>query len=266
MTITNDFVFIHFPKNAGTVVTACLEELYDKTTDKERGKSFRDYFSYIINREETNYCEQYKSASLAYNGKNAITQHQSCGEIPKKHQQKPIISSIRNPFEKYVSLYKYGSWRKKNNVSNAVILDKFPQFPDLTFKEYMDFVFNYDMVELKRKMEINLDIGRYSLHYLKMFSKDFLSILRNYTTVSDLKKSDFYNVEFLYTERIGGDLYNFLKKMGWPENRLQFILQKKQINVNGFFDAYKEYYDQQLIDLVKEKESLLFEFFPEYSF
>lgn len=266
MTITNDFVFIHFPKNAGAFVTSCLESLYDKTSNKNRPCRLSDKLLYLINKEKTNYCNLFRSKDVVYNGKLAMTQHQSCRDIPKKHQRKAIVSCVRNPFDRYVSIYKSGWWKKKNNVHSQVKSVHFSRFPDLTFKEYMDFSLQYDMEALKQKVGIQLNIGSYSLQFLKMYAKNPRLVMQGNRKLENLDSNDFYDVKFLTIENVANDLLGFLTGLGWPEEKVKAVLNENAIAGSHPNVSYREYYDQNLINKVREQDAFLFRLFPEYTF
>ena len=206
------------------------------------------------------------SKALAYTGEKIKTQHQGCDEIPPKHRQKPIVSTIRNPFDRYVSQYKFGWW-KRNPVLNVEKLKQiFPDFPELTFSEYLDLVLNYNLKNTKHKNDITLDIGIYSLYYIKLFGKNYLDLLSSIDSIDELTETDFYEADFLYQEKLREDLFQYLKEFGWPEENLQVIYEHNKVNSSRDNFSYRDYYSQQNIDLIKEKEALIFRLFPSYSF
>ena len=266
MILTNDFIFIHFPKNAGSFVTQCLNKIYDGRTAKAEEKKITDYFYYLFDRERTNYSKKYMSKALAYTGEKIKTQHQGCEEIPGKHQQKPIVSTIRNPFDRYVSQYKFGWWKRNPVVNEERLKQLFPGFPDLSFSEYLDLVLNYNLENTKQKNDITLDIGIYSLYYIKLFGKNYLELLSSINSINELEEHHFYDADFLYQENLREDLFRYLKKFGWPDEQLQVIYEHNKVNTSRDDFSYREYYSQDNIDLIKEKEALIFNLFPSYSF
>lgn len=266
MVITNDFVFIHVPKNGGTFITKCILELYDKTTDKNRKRNIIDRLYYHLSRENTNYSNHYKSEALEDLGIKRVTQHQGCDEIPFKHKQKPIVSILRNPFDRYVSIYKFDWWGKHIAVSEKILNRNFPNFPNLSFKKYMDLLFNYKFSLFKERIGTNLDVGVYTFYYIKHFAKNYMDLLKNVQDISQLTDDDFYDVNFLHTEKINLELYEFLEKTGWPEKRIKFILTKGKVNASRASNSYRQYYDEELIDLIMEKDAFLFKRHPEYTF
>ncbi len=266
MILTNDFVFIHFPKNAGSFVTQCLKKIYDGRSDKTGSKKIADYFYYLFDRERTNYSKKYMSKALAYTGEKIKTQHQGCDEIPRKHQNKPIVSTIRNPFDRYVSQYKFGWWKRNPVLKKEKLKQFFPNFPNLDFSEYLDLVLNYNLENTKQKNNITLDIGIYSLYYIKLFGKNYLELLSSINSIDELEVNHFHDADFLYQENLRNDLFQYLKQFGWPEERLEVIYKHNKVNTSRDDFSYRKYYSQDNIDLIKEKEALIFNLFPSYSF
>ena len=266
MILTNDFVFIHFPKNGGSFVTECLNHIYDGRQDKHGDKKLSDYFYYFIDPEKTNYSTKYMSKALEYTGERIRTQHQGCDEIPEKHRSKPVVSVMRNPFDRYVSLYKFGWWKRNPLLGKDELMNAFPNFPDLSFSQYLDLVLNHRLEITKKKNNISLDIGVYSLHYIKLFCKDYLNVLSSAGDIDELGDGQFYEATFLYQENLREDLFNYLKELGWPEGKLEIIFEHKKVNTSRADSSYKQYYSQEDIDLIKQKEALIFRLFPHYSF
>ena len=266
MILTNDFVFIHFPKNAGSFVTECLYELYDGTTDKSRKKSFSDNWKGLVSKEHTNYSRKYISEALEYTGGMLKTQHQGCDEIPEAHRHKPIVSVLRNPFDRYASLYKYEWWKRYPILSEERLKELFPHFPDLSFEEYLDLSFNHNLKEIRAKNGIKVDIGFYSLYYIKMFAKNYLSVLKSSNNIQDFIDADYHEVFFLNQETLRDDLYEYLKKYNWADERLESIFKHEKVNTSRNDYSYQHLYTDKTKKMIEEKEEFLFTLFPEYSF
>lgn len=266
MVITNDFVFIHFPKNAGSFVTECIYNLYDGTADKNRNRSFTDHWTKLINKEKTNYSYKHFSKALEFNGEKMRTQHQGCDHIPAEHRGKEIISAIRNPYDRYVSLYKYAWWKRHPVLPLEKLKALYPTFPEITFEQYLDLVLNHNIEVTKAKNNITLDIGIYTLHYIKLFCKNYLEVLSQINSIDELSKEDFYDVNFLKQEDMREELYNYLRKYGWPNEKLQSIKTQEKVNTSRDNFSYREYYTPETKELVYRKEELIFRLFPNYVF
>ncbi|TYP91726.1 hypothetical protein LX73_2552 [Fodinibius salinus] len=266
MVLTNDFVFIHFPKNAGSFVTECLQKVYDGRSSKKADKKWGDYITYLINRENTQYAKKYISKSLGYTGEKIKSQHQGCDEIPIQHQEKPILSTIRNPFDRYVSQYKFGWWKKNPVLPPEKRHELFPNFPDLDFGQYLDLVLNYRLENTRQKNNISADMGIYSLQFIQLFCKNYMDVLSSINDIHQLDNNHFYTATFLHQEQLRDELYDYLQKQGWPESNISFIRNAQKVNTSRDDFSYRRYYSQEQVDLIKEKEALIFRLFPDYSF
>ncbi len=77
MILSDDFVFVHYPKTGGTFVSHMLQRILDRT-----GRSFE-----------------------LGKGRHAI-----CDEIPAGYHGRTIVSCVRNPYDIKVSQYRYEHW------------------------------------------------------------------------------------------------------------------------------------------------------------
>lgn len=266
MVLTNDFVFIHFPKNAGSFVTECLQKIYDGRSEKTAEKKWTDYITYFTHRENTQYANKYISESLGYNGEKIKSQHQGCDEIPSPHRSKPILSTIRNPFDRYVSQYKFGWWKKHPVLPTEKRNKFFPNFPDLDFDQYLDLLLNYRLKNTIQKNNINANMGIYSLQYIQLFCINYIDVLSSINSTNEIKDNQIYTATFLHQENLREELYNYLQKHGWPKPKISFIRDIAKVNTSRDDFSYRQYYSQEQVDLIKEKEALIFRLFPEYSF
>ncbi|MGB6012319.1 MAG: sulfotransferase family 2 domain-containing protein, partial [Desulfobacterales bacterium] len=90
--ITDDFVYIHYPKTGGTFVTHVLKRLYQY---KKKYKLLTTFLPKRIQRRFHGFIQTDKK-------------HGTCDEIPELHRNKPILATIRNPYDRYVSHYEFG--------------------------------------------------------------------------------------------------------------------------------------------------------------
>ena len=117
MIITDKFVFIHFPKTGGLSATDMLEKVHQK-------KSLRHYFTGPPLYENL----LHPNIKKIY-GASEYRPHGTYDQIPEEHRCKVIVSSIRNPFDRYVSTYEFRVWTKRNPAEMENILQAYPAFP-----------------------------------------------------------------------------------------------------------------------------------------
>ncbi len=251
MLICDQFILVHFPKTGGTFVTKVLQELFEQDG--------RLYERLILNDKNPYTDEVYG-------------QHGGCNEIPDKwRNNRFILSIIRNPFELYVSQYEFKWWRKKSPEQSALIKAQFPNYPDLSFKEYLQMK---DRILKKIKFghtDYNDQLGDNSLMFLRFYFKNPYALMnqidKNYITEKRYRR-DMYPLFFLHTEQLNRGLYQFLLSQRFEEQRIRHILDMGKINpVEGGRSAnqnWQKYYTAETRQWVREKERLLFDIFPEY--
>ncbi len=86
--VTDDFVYIHIPKTGGTFVETALRAVVQR-----RGAPYLDT-STAVGRAEL-----------------GAGKHGSVVDVPAKHRDKPIVTTVRNPYDHLVSHYEFGWWR-----------------------------------------------------------------------------------------------------------------------------------------------------------
>jgi hypothetical protein len=100
MIITDKFVYIHMPKTGGTFVSTLLEKIHTARGDgivrrraDEKPKfslsslwSSKPTFLILANQQD--------------NGD--WNQHGTTAQIPAEHRHKPVLTTIRNPYDRYV--------------------------------------------------------------------------------------------------------------------------------------------------------------------
>jgi hypothetical protein len=262
MVITEKFVYIHKPKTGGTFVTDALLKLYDGTWNLLVHLK-------LATLKVVHYENELGKLSLTAN------KHGGCSDIPRGHQQKIIVSTIRNPFDYYVSQYEFGWWKRKEWVKYyrgfAGFSEKFPSFPDITFRQFMELihlVFNppgytdFDNAETP---------GRNTIEFIDMYFKS-PSVIYDKISVayaqSDLMRDDMHPVHFIFTHKLNQQLHEFLIEMHYPPDKISFILKKEKMLPQGKGRTEKQpwqnYYTDDLIDLVRKKDAFLFSLFPEF--
>ena len=137
MIITDKFVVIAFPKAGSNFVSQSLKELYEKLNQKNSylGKCLNK-----LNIVKKPFIKEILSKQTEHpHKKNHTHKHGRVEQIPKIHSNKLVLSTIRNPFERYVSLYEYKWWKIQPIDDVAFLKTKFPKFPDMSFKDFMKY-------------------------------------------------------------------------------------------------------------------------------
>ena len=248
MIITDKYIYIHLPKTGGTFVSQVLYDIEHT----------------IANRIKR----------LLLNGTYVdVNKHGICSEIPEKFENIPIFTTIRNPYDRYVSQYEFKWWQKYPEQFGPAdeIKKHCPNFPDISFEEFI-FLSNRIFYRLDGRMCRQKRIGWHTEQFLRYFFKDPYRALEkidsDYIESGDYAK-DMCNVTFIHTENLNRELHDHLKTIGYKTGKISFILSKGKINpVEGGRSnnqKWQSYYSTGLKDNIREKERFLFQLFPEYA-
>jgi len=263
MIITEHFVMINFPKTGSTFVRSALKNIHEKTNFGEKvlyqlGLRKKPFYQNL-------WLPNIRVHSNRYGKKD---EHGIYKQIPKEHLNKDILSVKRNIFERYVSGFEYKDWQKNltDNI-NDIRLD-FPNFPHLSFEEYVNYSMIYNPHKKNPDFKLKVDIGPLTTSFIIFYFKDPFKILNelndNYLN-SDAFLDDMAPIKFLNQVNLNQDLYNILKNYGYPENKIEFIKKAKKINrstPDG--KSWTEYFSKDLLEIVKYKERFLYRIFNDY--
>jgi len=255
MILTNDFVFIHQPKTGGTFVTEVLARLYEPV--RERG---------MVNRW---------LRSLRPGGKKRmrnVLKHGTCNEIPIGYRHKPILGTVRNPYDRYVSQYEFGWWKEfpESFCSKAELAARFPRYPDLTFEEFIDLCNSPHLQSRTTRESPRASPGRQTRQFVNYFFMNPDRVLpkidEDYVAARKYE-TDMFPVHFLHTDRLNPELHAFLLGLGFDRGDIDFILATGKIfppeGGRGDDKPWQKYYTPELKRKVRIKEQLLFALFPE---
>lgn len=263
MILTNDFVFVHLPKTGGTFVRqvlTTLDEVRIKGTWlaylplKIRKRIRRDFIDYGLWGEP----------------------HRPCAQIPSSHQHKPILATLRNPYDRYVSVYEFRDWAIHANPywQWNKMKEAYPHFPDLSFAELV-YALNHIILPnsisplLGEKTAI--PFGWQTWQFVNFFFKDSEQVLPKldpaYIQTRD-HLADMYPIHFICTHNLNQELYDFLLSIGYQPDEVAFILNTPKIRPEGrgrsAGQAWQTYYTPELKQYVRQQEDFLFTLYPEF--
>ncbi len=245
--ITDNFIYIHLPKTGGTFVTHVLDKIHNRSIKNILNKFFRK--------------NQYLD----------ILKHDTCSAIPFRYIDLPILSTVRNPYDRYVSQYEFKWWRKypEQFASFQEWKENCKNFPDVAFEE---FVYTANKIfphysEICRERNIGFHTEQFILYYFKN-PGEILKKINSEFIKSKAYQQHMYNIHFIHTEDMNIELYEYLLSMGYKKEDINFILKTKKIYpVEGGRTSeqkWKNYYSDELRDFVRKKERYLFAMIPEY--
>jgi hypothetical protein len=252
---TDELLYIHVPKTGGTFVEAVLQRVYasrpgsfiDTSRPQDRGRfGHRD-------------------------------QHDPLERIPEPWRSKPLLATVRNPYDHHVSLYEFGWWKhhEHDTFDPGRIRLRYPHFPELSFPEYLAAVNDWNLVDPSAAPASlfptlgSHSFGLLSLGYLQYLCADpdgVLADLPGLLASGGLARS-FAPGTWIPMNRLNSGLHAFLRSLGHAEPELEFILDMAPVLPEGGTRAsrrFLDYYDARSLELVRERERLLFELFPEF--
>ncbi len=242
MILTPDFVFIHLTKTGGTYVEQMLARLY--------GERCID-----------------------------VDQHGACSDVPPQHRGKPLVSTVRNPYDRYVSQYRYGWWKisPEEYCGAAAMREMFPHWPDISFAEFFALA-NTRFVSCHRGAPngfVNDNfpparrLGWHTEGFVRFYFREPRQVyarLDEEAIESGSYRRDMYNVHFLRTEDLRRELHDYLLTWGHSPADLAFILSSERVLPEDGLrrpenDPWQSHYTPELKDLVRTHERLVFRHF-----
>ncbi len=247
MILTPDFVYIHHPKTGGTFVTNVLSRLYGG-----RDGGFQD-----------------------------VAKHATCSDIPEEHRGKPIVSAIRNPYDRYVSQYRFAWWKLHPDqyCGEEAMRARHPHYPDLTFSEFLDLAntlfVNCHMGKptgfVNRNFPPDRGPGWHTEQFVRFYfrePREAFARLDEAALDSGSFRKDMFDVRFLPVEGLNESLYALLLEHGHAPEDIAFIRGSEKIfPVEGgrdLEDRWQDYYTPEIRSFVRTRERLLFELFPQF--
>lgn len=215
-----------------------------------------------------------------------------------------FVSSIRNPWEWYVSLWSYGCdekggfhkrvtrlnrpckdlamnpfnlavWihselTKKRKLWQACYVDSGD--PNL-FRQWLKMIYNpefrFDLREGYGESAISEFVGLYTYRYMKICCKNIEILDRNAASIEDVsnfEKKNCYISKWIRNESLEDDLINILLSSGEKicEEDKKAILYSKKTNISPRSQPTSFYYDQETAELVRKREGLIVKKFDYY--
>lgn len=253
MIITNKLIILNFPKTGSSFVRKVIKEIYERRRTKNL------IARAIYKFKPIEYIELMKDHAVISGYKD---QHGWFDQVPAKDKDKKVVSVVRNPYERLESLYKFRWWADNPYIDESTIKEEFPNFPDLTFTQYLNMqrLVN-SMLHEKYGIRKELEIGEQTIEFIRMFFKNHKDILRsideNYISDGSFK-SDMCNVTLLQQENLNELLANFLSKHGYRKAEVAFARNHGKVNVTKSTIS-KSLIDRELIDFVNKHEWMLLE-------
>jgi hypothetical protein len=232
--------------------------------------SYLERISFKLGIKRRPYFENFKVPNIRTTSFRKMKEddHGVCSQIPEIHAGKQIVSVKRNLFERYISAYEYGDWKKAPWVEDSVLKARFPAYPNLNFEEYINMLNTYNPLEnhplVNRKLPVGPVTSQFILYYFKKPFKILKNIDNSYIQ-SDKYKNDMFNIHFLNQDDLNNELFGLLIELGYDRSKVAFILDETRHNRSTpITGKIENYFSSELLTMVKEQEAFLFKIFNGY--
>ena len=252
MVATDRFVYVHQPKTGGTFVTKVLFELGDVLGTRElKVRSPRTAFV------------------------RAKLKHGTCRDVPRALRDRPVWTTVRNPYDQYVSEYAFGWWRRddfRRHFRRRVRpFDKlYPDYPDLSFADFLRLYHQaFGRTARSRRFESADGVGWLTERFVRYYARRPRRLLRRLGPGADLAAGDLFDVRFLRMEHLNDEVHGALVDAGLPRERVAFVRDHGRVlPVNAAAQErprdWRTYYTPELAAQVRRNDALLFRLFPDY--
>lgn len=191
-------------------------------------------------------------------------QHGTYHQIPPMHRHKAVMSVMRDPVERIISLYEFGAWHQEPTPGPEQIKAWFPSFPDLSFDEFFRF-HTVEGLPYRQPEGLQVRIGGLTTQFIRFFARDPLKTILALREDTDLKADydlHFPPIRFLHTEHLRQELYDYLLEMGYPHRRIAFIKGMEKVNTSR--RTRQDYFTAEQVAQVHYLERFFYQLFPEY--
>jgi hypothetical protein len=177
---------------------------------------------------------------------------------------KVIMSVVRDPAAKAVSDFEFRDWASHPFPDVAWWKERYPNFPDLSFAEFMDKVMRKGQ-GLAQPEGMRTLVGNQTSEFIRFFARDPRKTMLSLRDDTDLAKDydlHFPKIRFLHTENLRADLQAFLLDMGYARPRVDYISRMPKVNTTERKQG--TYWTPELLAEFRHQERFFYQLFPEY--
>lgn len=264
MFVTKDFVYIHQPKTGGTFVAALLKRIHEARGDRVEVLTIDPAAPTGLPP-----IGEGRALKLMLQGRY---QHGRRAEIPLEYRDRPVLATIRNPYDRYVSQFEFAWWRQLPEMFGPIeeVRKVYPRYPDLTFEDFVRLT-NAVSVPYRRDREPDETPGFHTQQFIEYFSREpdeALARLSDDELAMAGWESDLRHVCFVNQAHLNTELHAFLLGMGYSPAATAFVVDADRIwppeGGRPPDHDWRPYYSPALKTFVRRKERLLFRLFPQF--
>lgn len=256
MIFTDRFVYVHEPKTGGSFVTEALLRLYGLRWSRRlrleamlRGQAARTHGRY---------------GRFVYHN----LKHGTYAQVPAPHRDKPVLATVRGPYEMYVSQYEFGWWRRREMRRHFAAVPgfarRFPRFPDLSFPDFVE-LWDAAMGDADPQGR-----GAWTRQFIRYYFRDprrALALPDAVLADAEARRAEMPRVHFVRTERLREGVQDFLLEQGYRPADVAFIRQMERVlpgRGRREDQRWERYYTPELRDRVRRRERLLLRMVPDF--
>jgi hypothetical protein len=232
MLITSRFVVINVPKSGSSFVRSAIKAVYDR---RFRRHPIRRYINKLCTWSPAAETDFFLKELILPNTRlpgRPKDQHGVALQIPQKYRDRDIVSVIRNPYEKIVSEYRFRWWATFPPMPVDRLQALFPDFPDLSFDQFLGL--SDHIADVKMAGQNEIAIGNMTVEFVQFFFRNPFNVLRRlseeYVRSGDFR-ADMIDTHFLRQECLNDDLAGFLSDHGFDAEDVQLCRDHDRVNV-----------------------------------
>jgi hypothetical protein len=272
MLIASNLVYVHMPKTGGTYVTDVLSRIHQfMGGDIVRVRAHAYTVTHIARRLSGNRKDlldlQHRRSNKQWDPHGTLAQR------PVLARRIPVITTVRNPFDRYVSQYRYGWWKRlaPDFLSRWPHLKKqYPSFPEMEFEEFLRFsndCWRPKHIPIHATDGIGLQTVQFLYYYAPLLS--FREINSgNASELALLTRQSLHRIRFIDTDVLSEELPRALYAAGYSAIVLDHIDFGTKVLPPGSSrqseDKWRPYYTPATKSWVRERENFLFRLFPSW--
>jgi hypothetical protein len=242
MLITSHFVVINLPKTGSSFVRAVIKKIYAR----RRWRWGRDRFL--------------KELILPSVGgsRRERGQHGRLRQVPSAYRHLPLVSVVRNPYEKLLSMFEYSWWKEHPFLPMDELVRIFPHFPHLSLDEFVQMI---DTAAERTLGGSNPNaLGRQTIQFVRFFfhqPDQVLPRLTDFYVDAGEFRRDMGDVTFLRQERLNDDLADYLARFDFSADELALCRAHPRVNRTRGVPNRNSLWTPTSVHYVDQKERLL---------
>lgn len=242
--ITSSFVLLNFPKTGSSFVRSVLKAIYRR----RRWTCHADRFLREVMLPHTNARP------------DIVDQHGTFAQIPEAYRDLPVVSVLRDPYERLLSAYEFRWWVRQPPLPHEQALAAFPHFPALSLEDFVRL--NELAVAAALGGRNPLGLGKQTYDFVRFFFREperAFGLLSDGYVASGAFRRDMADIVFLRQEHLRADLAGFLSRCGFSTREVEMCWRHARINeTRGDMGSRQTLWTPQALARVRSTESRLF--------